>query len=61
MKNSILVDIHRFSFADNAIFVAYGGELIFDVKIPVQELGGQRGGGTYFRENTVLESLLDRT
>ena len=36
-----------------------GGELIFNVKIPVQELGGQRGGGTYFRENTVLESLLD--
>ena len=30
--------------------------LINEVKIPVQELGGQRGEGAYFRENTVYDS-----
>ena len=30
-----------------------GGELISEVHVPVQELGGQRGEGAYFREDTV--------
>ena len=49
----VLVDCQTFIFADGAIFAAYGRGLINEVKIPVQELGGQRGEGAYFRENTV--------
>ena len=30
------------------------GGLIHEVKIPVQELGGQRREGAYFRENMVV-------
>ena len=30
-----------------------GAGLIDEAKIPVQELGGQRGEGAYFRENTI--------
>ena len=42
-----------FIFADGALFAALGWELINEVRIPVQERGGQRGEGAYFRENTV--------
>ena len=43
MNNSVLVD-HQFIFADGAILAAYWLGLINEVKILVQELGGQRGG-----------------
>ena len=50
-KTAVLVELCMFFFADDA-FCSMGG-LISKVKIPVQELGGQRGEGAYFREDTV--------
>ena len=53
-----------FVFADCAIYAAKGWGLISEVKIPVQELGGQREEGAHFREIwivmfTVVGSILD--
>ena len=53
MKKKNLSDYDAFIFADGAIFAAWRRGLINKVKIPVQELGGQKGEGAYFQENTV--------
>ena len=45
-------------------FTAKRQGLINDVKVPVQELGDQRGEGAYFQENTVpvlLRQYVDIT
>ena len=53
----VLVNQCAFIFAGGAILLHRGGGLINEVKIPVQELGGQRGEGAYFLENTVLRKI----
>ena len=45
---------YTFIFADGALFATQGQGLINEVKITVQKLGGLRGEGAYFRQNTVL-------
>ena len=51
MKTSVLVDLRSFNFADNASFAVW---LINEAKIPVQELGSQRGEGAYFRRELLI-------
>ena len=53
MNNSVLVD--RQTFILQCTFCSLGGGAYNKIKIPVavQELGGQRGEGAYFREDTV--------
>ena len=58
MNINILVNHQAFIFADGVIFATMGQGLINKGKIPVQELGGQRGQGdifegAFFWENTV--------
>ena len=53
MNSSALVDCQAFILLMVHFFAAYGQGLINRVKVPVQELGGQRGEGAYFCENTV--------
>ena len=54
MNNGVLVNWQAFNFADYVIFAALGQGLMNEVKIPLQELGGQRGEGAYFQENLVI-------
>ena len=53
MNNSGLVNCHTFIFADGAIFAAAYKR----GKTPVQELGGQRGEGTYFQRGLIFRRI----
>ena len=49
MNNRVVVNRYAFIFADGALFATQVRGLIHEVKIPVQELGGQRGEGLIFK------------
>ena len=54
MKNNSFFNCQVTGFADSAVFAC-----IYDTKIPVQELGGQRGEGASFQKDTVCCTSYD--
>jgi hypothetical protein len=53
-NNGIPIDLWALIFANCAIFTWYERGLVNKGKIAVQELGGQRGEGVYFRDNIIV-------
>ena len=59
MNYSVAVDHLAFIFVDGAILCSGGAGAYEQGKIiPVQELGGQRGEGTYFWKNMAFTMLI---
>ena len=57
MNNSILVNHQVFTFLTVQFLQCIGMVLINKVEIPVQELGGQRGDGTYFQRELIFSRI----
>ena len=53
-KKQWSLSIFACSFLLKKLFCSIGVGGLSEVNIPVQELGGQRGEGAYFREGTVI-------